>query len=129
MKRILTAVLALVLCAVTAVPALAADATGVWRGEVTLPNGNVLPFIARLTQSGSQVTGRLDGIGGAPDVTIADGKVEGDTVTFSGVRTINDADVKFNYTAKFVDDNTLDFTIVRDDGQQAPLRCLAKREG
>jgi uncharacterized protein (TIGR02246 family) len=111
-----------------AAPARIPGVTGVWRGEVTLPNGTVLPFIARLTQSGSQVTGRLDGIGGAPDVTIADGKVEGDTVTFSGVRKINDADVKFNYSAKFVDDNTLDFTIVREDGQQAPLKSLAKRE-
>ena len=128
MKGILSAVLALVLCSVVASPALAADATGVWRGEVTLPNGTVLPFIARLTQSGAEVSGRLDGIGGAPDVTITDGKVEGSRVTFSGVRTINDAAVTFNYTATFVDDDTLDFTIVREDGQQAPLKCVARRE-
>ncbi|MGE0447599.1 MAG: hypothetical protein AB7P99_20415 [Vicinamibacterales bacterium] len=128
MTRIRRGALALILLAAFAAPALAADATGVWRGEVKLPNGNVLPFIARLTQSGTTVAGRLDGIGGAPDVTIADGKVEGDTVTFTGVRTINDADVKFNYRATFVDADTLDFTIVRDDGQQAPLKSLAKRE-
>ena len=128
MKRIPIVAFALILFALIASPALAADATGTWRGEVKLPNGNVLPFIARLTQSGMQVTGRLDGIGGAPDVTITDGKVEGNTITFSGIRKINDADVKFNYSATFVDDDTLDFTIVRDDGQQAPLKSLTKRE-
>src|SRR5687767_9696967 len=81
----------------------AVDATGVWRGEVKLPNGQALPFIARLTQAGTQITGTLDGIGGAPDVKVENGKVEGETVTFSGVRQINDADVKFNYTATFAD--------------------------
>jgi hypothetical protein len=103
------------------------DATGVWRGEVTLPNAQVLPFVARLTQSGTQIAGRLDGIGGAPDVEIVNGRIEGEVVTFSGVRQINNADVTFHYRATFVDADTLDFTIVREDGQQAPLKCLAKR--
>jgi hypothetical protein len=107
--------------------ALAADATGVWKGEVKLPTGQALPFVARLTQNGTTITGKLDGIGGAPDVEIVNGKIDGDTVTFNGVRTINNMPVKFNYTAKMVDADTLDFKIVRDDGNGAPLASLTKR--
>lgn len=121
----------LVLCVVTLIllpaPAHAANATGVWKGEVKLPNGRALPFVARLTQKGKQVTGKLDGIGGAPDVNITDGKIAGDTVTFSGVRQINKEPVKFNYTAKFVDPDTLDIKIVRADGTGAPLETVTKR--
>ena len=62
-----------------------------------------------------------------PAVTITNGKIEGDTITFNGVRPINGADVKFNYTAKFVDDNTLDFTIVQADGKAAPLKSVTER--
>jgi opacity protein-like surface antigen len=107
--------------------ARAADVTGVWKGEVTLPSGQKLPFVARLTQNGATVTGKLDGIGGAPDVEVVDGKADGDIVTFSGVRQIAGAAVRFNYTARAVDANTLDFTIVREDGAQAPLKCLTTR--
>jgi hypothetical protein len=104
----------------------AADATGTWSGEVKLPTGQMLPFVARLTQDGAKITGRLDGIGGAPDVEILNGRIEGNTITFSGVRKIQDADVKFNYTGALSGD-TIDFTIVREDGQQAPLRALTRR--
>lgn len=105
---------------------LAADATGVWRGEVKLPTGQTLPFVVRLAQDGATVSGRMDGINGAPDVVITDGKVVGDTLTFSGVRQINDAPVKFNYIAKFLDDDTLDFQILREDGSP-PLASVTKR--
>ncbi len=110
-----------------ATPGLAADASGVWKGEVKLPTGQMLPFVARLTQQGDRITGKLDGIGGAPDVEVIDGKVQGETISFSGVRQINDAPVKFNYTATFVDADTLDFTILRDDGTGPRLGSVTTR--
>jgi len=113
------------LCLLT-VSALAADATGVWTGEVKLPTGQALPFIARLTQQGDKITGKLDGINGAPDVEIVNGKIAGDTITFNGVRQINGASVKFNYSGKLAGE-TIDFKILRDDGQGAPLASLTKR--
>ena len=113
------------LCLLT-VSALAADATGVWTGEVKLPTGQALPFIARLTQQGDKITGKLDGINGAPDVEIINGKIAGDTITFNGVRQINGASVKFNYSGKLAGE-TIDFKILRDDGQGAPLASLTKR--
>ena len=124
--RAVVACCVLVVCVLTT-SLLAADATGVWKGEVKLPTGQALPFVARLKQDGAKISGKLDGIGGAADVEIKDGKIEGDTITFSGVRQIGGADVKFNYTAKMVDADTIDFKILRDDGTGAPLASLTKR--
>ena len=101
--------------------------SGTWKGEVKLPNGQALPFVVHLKQDGSKISGTMDGIGG-PDVVIQNGKVEGDTITYQGVRKINNADVKFDYTAKPVGD-TLEFKIVREDGQGAPLASVTKRTG
>jgi hypothetical protein len=109
------------------VPLLAADATGVWRGDVRLPTGQMLPFVARLTQTGTTITGTLDGIGGGPAVEIMDGRIERDTIRFRGVRDINGEPVTFNYSARYLNDDTLEFTIVRDDGNAAPLTSVTKR--
>ena len=107
--------------------ALAADFTGVWKGDVKLPTGQALPFVARLKQDGNKITGKLDGIQGAPDVEIMDGKMENDTVTFTGTRQINNMPVTFKYTAKFTDPATLHFDIVRQDGTGMPLESVTKR--
>ncbi len=110
-----------------AVSLLAADVTGKWVGEVKLPTGQALPFVARLTQDGAKITGKLDGIGGAPDVEIVNGTIDKDTITFNGVRQINGAAVRFNYTGTVVDGDTIAFRILRDDGQGAPLETVTKR--
>ncbi len=127
MRTIRTAALGVLATLCVTAAAWAADVSGVWKGEVKLPTGQALPFVARLTQQGTTVTGTLDGIGGAPDVNVIDGKADGNTVTFSGVRDINGAPVKFNYTATVVDADTLDFRILRDDGTQAPLATRTTR--
>jgi len=114
--------------ALLAVSLFAAYVSGTWTGEVKLPTGQALPFVAHLKQDGQKIAGKLEGINGAPDVEILNGKIDGDTVTLQGVRKINGADVKFNYTAKAAGD-TLDFKIVREDGQGAPLGSLTKRTG
>jgi hypothetical protein len=111
---------------VIAAPVWAADASGTWKGDVKLPNGQVLPFVAHLKQLKSVVTGKLDGINGAPDVEVMDGKIADNTITFWGVRRINGADVKFNYSGKLAGDS-LDIKIVRADGSGPPLETLTKR--
>jgi hypothetical protein len=87
----------------------------------------MLPFVARLTQTGTTITGTLDGIGGGPAVEIMDGRIERDTIRFRGVRDINGEPVTFNYSARYLNDDTLEFTIVRDDGNAAPLTSVTKR--
>jgi hypothetical protein len=112
--------------------ARAADVTGTYVGVVKLPsnpnaNANApLPFIAHLKQEGDKITGSLDGINGAPNVPIINGAVQGDTITFSGIRQIGGMDVKFNYTAT-VTGEAIDFKIVRDDGKGMPLESHTTR--
>ncbi len=78
-------------------PALVAEVTGTWSGEVELSNGQKLPFTAVLEQDGARVTGILAGINGAPDVEIINGRHDGNLVTFSGVRMIQGNPVNFDY--------------------------------
>ena len=115
-------VLGLALAALAAGHALAAaaDVSGRWAGDVKLPTGQALPFVAELHQQGQAVTGKLAGITGAPDVQIMDGKLEGSQLTFWGVRKIGGADVRFNYVGA-VTPGAIDFQIIRADGAQPPL--------
>jgi len=125
MKR-LNVLLAGVFCASSL---FAADLSGTWTGIVKLGNtGQELPFVVQMKQQGDTITGRLDGIYGAPDVEILNGKISGDTITFQGVRKINGADVKFSYTGA-VSGDTIDFKILRADGSGMPLESLTKRLG
>jgi hypothetical protein len=105
-------------------PALAADITGTWVGNLTRPNGTTVPFIPVLKQDGEKVTGTLTG--NPPDVQISNGMVKGDTVTFSSVRQVNGQDVKFNYTGKIAGEK-IDITIDRGDGQ-APMHVTVERK-
>lgn len=114
----------LALGAAAAGPAMAADVTGRWAGDVKLPNGQTLPFVAELKQQGQAVTGKLAGINGAPDVQIMDGKIENDRLTFWGARRMNNAEVRFNYVGVAKPD-AIDFQIVRADGSQPPLSTHA----
>jgi hypothetical protein len=78
MRTTLLAILAL-LC-ITFV-ASAADVTGKWTGEITTGRGPQ-PFNLELKQSGSALTGAVTG-GRGGDIMITDGKVDGDTISFS----------------------------------------------
>lgn len=75
-RTLLTALLAL-----SASLAMAADVTGKWTGEAEGPNGSfTLKFDFK--QSGDKLTGSMEGPQGEP-MTINDGKVDGDNVSFS----------------------------------------------
>jgi len=60
--------------------ALAADATGKWAGEVAGGRGNQ-PISFTFKAEGSTLTGNMTTARG--DVPIADGKVDGDKISFS----------------------------------------------
>lgn len=109
-----------------------ADLTGTWTGVVNLPNNGKkgaqapLPFIVHIKQDGNAVTGKMDGIAGAPDVEIQNGKVDGNTLTYEGMRKINNMDVKFLYTGT-LSGEMLEIKIVRADGNGAPLSSSTTR--
>ncbi len=124
--------LALATAASGALAAQAAlDVQGTWVGVVSLPanpanpNGQKLPFIAHLVQKDDVVTGVLDGIGGAPDVPVTNGRINGNTLTFNGVRKINGQDVTFTYTVVATDGGGLHFAITREGA--APLESNTTR--
>jgi hypothetical protein len=126
--KVISQLLALSLLSVAGV-ALAADATGKWSGDVHLPNGQTVPFVAHLTQQGDAVTGTLEGMNGSPDVQITDGKVSHETVHFTGVRPINGNEVTFHYTGKMKGTDEIDFRIARADGKGKTMHAMTKRVG
>ena len=65
----------------TATVAWAADVTGKWSGELNGPGGGIT-LTAGFQQDGTKLTGTMDGPGGEA-MQIKDGKVEGDTLSFS----------------------------------------------
>jgi hypothetical protein len=118
---------ALTFSAGAALAAAAGGVSGDWAGEVKLPNGMALPFVAHYQQSGATLTGKMDGIRGAPDVPIQEGKVSGDSFTYVGVRQINNMPVKFNYSGKLAGD-AIDLDIMQADGKGAPLKTHLTRK-
>jgi hypothetical protein len=120
MRTTLLATLAL-LC-ITFV-ASAADASGKWTAEVPGRNGNqTLTF--NLTASGGSLTGTVTTARG--DTPIAEGKVDGDTITFSQEFPGRDGGpaIKNTYTGKVSADH-IDFT--RDNGR-GPVTFTAKKQ-
>lgn len=66
-----------------ALPALAADLTGVWTGHLTDPMGNKHDISLRLKVAGDSVTGTLTG--GPPsgeEQSLVNGKLQGDQLSF-----------------------------------------------
>ena len=104
--------------------ASAADLSGKWTGEVTGGRGPQ-PFNLELKQTGNNLTGAITG-GRGGDIMITDGKVDGDTITFStsapgrdgGPPTVN------MYTGK-VKGDSIDFT---REGGRGPVMFTVKKQ-
>jgi hypothetical protein len=120
MKTTLLAILAL-FC-ITFV-ASAADVTGKWTGEITGGRGPQ-PFNLELKQAGSAVTGAITG-GRGGDVMITDGKLDGDTLTFSTSTPGRDGTPNVQkYTGKVSADH-IDFT---REGGRGPVMFTVKKQ-
>ncbi|MDP8982358.1 MAG: hypothetical protein M3O35_17405 [Acidobacteriota bacterium] len=107
-----------------AISAFAADVTGKWTAEVKGRNGQSREITMNLKADGAALTGTVSAMGG--DTEIKDGKVDGDTITFTVVREFNGNTVKINYTGK-VDGDTINFKQQRDGGQGPAQEFAAKR--
>ena len=102
MKRTVVSVLATLALMVTTL--LAADVTGKWSGEVEGRNGQKRTQTFDLKADGNNLTGSMVGMGGR-EVKIEDGKISGDTITFSVTMEYNGNTRKLNYTGKVVGDS------------------------
>ena len=83
----------LLLIALFAACALAADVNGTWKGSIETPNGN-RDVTMHLKADGAKLTGTVSGRQG--DVEIQDGKIDGDNISFAFAR----GDFKMLYKGK-----------------------------
>lgn len=87
---------AAILMAFAAAAAWGADVSGKWSGEMNGPNGS-MTLTANFQQSGTKLTGTMDGPGGEP-MQIQDGKVEGEkivfAVSFGDMRVVHEGTIK-----------------------------------
>ena len=105
--------LALLSCIVAAV-AFAADVTGKWSYEMQGKNG---PMTANmnLKADGAKLTGTVSGRGG--ETEISDGKVDGDSISFTVVREFNGNKIVTKYNGK-VSGDEIKFTRQREGGDR-----------
>ena len=94
--------LLLTLMAVFAFVASAADISGNWKGTAEGPNGAIERSFT-FKQDGSKLTGETNSQYTGKS-TINDGKVEGDTITFSINAKFQDNEMKLTYKGKIAGD-------------------------
>jgi hypothetical protein len=113
----------LILLLVFAVAASAADVTGNWKATAEGPNG---PMERTFTfkVDGTRLTGETTSSMFGKSI-IADGKVEGDNLSFTITVKFQDNEMKLLYKGK-VNGNEIRFTVEMQDGGNT-LEWLAKR--
>jgi hypothetical protein len=77
-----------------------------------------------LKADGSNLTGTVSGRGG--ETEISNGKIDGDTVSFSVVREFQGNSMKINYTGT-VSGDTIQFKMQREGGEGQAREFTAKR--
>ena len=113
---------ALILFAFTA---LAADISGNWKATAEGPQG-AMERTFTLKQEGAKVTGEtVSNFTGKSAIT--DGKVEGDTVTFTINAKLGDQEMKLTYKGKIAG-NEIKFSSQMADGGNAPIEWVAKKQ-
>ncbi|MBZ5625800.1 MAG: hypothetical protein LAQ69_44980 [Acidobacteriia bacterium] len=112
----------LVLVALFAFTASAADVTGTWKASIETPNGN---FETTFTfkADGDKLTGKVASQMGESD--ISDGKIDGDNLSFNVVRSFNGNEVKLSYKGK-VTGNEMKLSL-QFPGRDEPFEMTAKK--
>jgi len=121
--RIRLLLLACAAMALSSVTAFAADIDGKWTAEMQGRNG---PQTQTFTfkADGSSLTGTVAGARGG-EVAISDGKIDGDTISFTVTREFNGNSMKMNYTGK-VSGDTIQFKM-SVEGRDRTREFTAKR--
>ena len=116
-------IVVLTLIAAFAFVALAADVTGKWIAQVPGREGQTRAVTYTFQQDGETLTGTMSGRQGQ-EIPIADGKVSGDTISFTVTMTFGDNTVKQIYTGKIAGD---EIQFKREGGQGPAREFTAKR--
>jgi hypothetical protein len=115
----------LILAALFAGAMSGADITGNWKGTAEGPNGTIERTFT-FKQDGTKLTGetKSDFTGQS---TINDGKVDGDSVTFTIVANLQGNELKLTYKGKIAGDQ-ITFDVERPGGGDGPqIHYVAKR--
>jgi len=116
--------LALLFCALAAM-VFAADVTGKWTYEQQGRNG-AQTVTMNLKADGSTLTGTVSGRGG--DIQISDGKIDGNTVTFTVVREMQGNKITSKYTGT-VSGDEIKFKVETEGPQGAmPAREMTAKK-
>jgi len=119
--KLRTFVLALVTFALTAITLFAADVTGKWTATVQGRNGNSREVTYNLKADGNKLTGTTSTPQGERE--IENGKVDGDTVSWSQTMNFGGESRTLNYTGKMAGDEIK----VTMSGGQASREFVMKR--
>jgi len=103
--------------------ALAADPSGKWTAQVPGRGGQTREVTFTLKAAGDTLTGSMTGFQGN-EIPIADGKVAGDTVTFSTVVERNGNTTKTSYTGAVSGD---EIKFKTEGGRGGPQEFVAKK--
>lgn len=121
MTPLRNAVAAILLLVLSAVPTLAADASGAWTASWNTPMG-VQNYTYTLKVEGAKLTGTAKSDNGETPLT--DGKVEGDKITFVESLSFGGGAISINYTG-IVNGDEIKFT--RAIGDFGTDEAVAKR--
>lgn len=113
---------ALLFVALGAVSALAAGFDGKWTADIAGRNGNTTTTTFEFTVSGASVTGKITTPRGSTD--ISDGKVSGNTITFSTTMQMQGNSMTQSYTGT-LDGDTIKFS--RKMGDNPATEFVAKK--
>lgn len=114
-----------VLVALALFAAIAADINGTWKATVQGRDGQTMEQTFKLKTEGSSVTGSISG-GMGGEAQIQDGKIDGDTVTFSVKREFNGNSMVMKYEGKVAGDE-IKFKSMREGSDRPPREFTAKR--
>lgn len=121
MMNKLIAVLTLLLA--VSIGAMAADVTGKWTAQVPGRSGQTRNATFTFKVNGDNLTGTMTG-GQGQEIAIADGKVSGDTLSFTVTIERGGNSIKQSYTGKVVGD---EIQFKREGGQGPAREFTAKR--
>jgi hypothetical protein len=115
--------------AIVPLAVLAGDVTGTWKSEFDSQIGHQ-KYTLTLKQDGTQLTGKAHSEvddGRKRDADLKEGKVEGDTVSFVEMITVQENEIRIAYTGKLsASGNEIKFT--RAVGDFAKTEIVAKRQ-
>jgi len=114
----------IVLLLLAAVVAFAADVNGKWVAQVPGRNGQTREVTFNLKADGGSLSGTVSGRNG--DNPIADGKIDGDNISFTQTLEFGGNTVKFIYKGKISGDE-IKFTREREGGEGQAAEFTAKR--